>query len=68
MSQPENSRIDAENQSINVEEAKEYLQDAASLLIMLENDLSAQCMDGIYIRTVKITHEILKKALRLLSS
>ncbi|MBD5453795.1 MAG: hypothetical protein HDR30_05690 [Lachnospiraceae bacterium] len=53
--------------SINVESVKENLQDAISLLIMLENDLSTQESDKIYLRAVKIVHEILKKASQQLS-
>ena len=56
-----------ENNSINVESVKENLQDAISLLIMLENDLSTQESDEIHLRAVKIVHEILKKASQELS-
>lgn len=55
MSQSENK--------INVEEAKENLQDALSLLIMLENDLSTQQADEIHLRVVRMIHEILRKVL-----
>lgn len=51
----------SENIKINVEGAREDLQDAISLLIMLENDLSTQQSDEIHLRAVKVTHEILKK-------
>ena len=60
MCQPENNKV-------NVEKAKENLQDAISLLIMLENDLSTQESDEIHLRAVKIVHEILKKASQELS-
>lgn len=53
----------SENNKINVEKARENLQDAESLLIMLENDLSSQHSDEIHLRAVKVTHEILKTAL-----
>lgn len=53
---------------INVEQAKEYLQDAISLIIILENDLSTLDPDEIHLRTVKIIHEILKKILHGLST
>ena len=43
-----------ENNSINVESVKENLQDAISLLIMLENDLSIQESDEIHLRAVKM--------------
>ena len=48
MSQSENK--------INVEEARENLQDALSLLIILENDLSTQQADEIYLRAVRVIH------------
>ncbi len=55
MSQSENK--------INVEEARENLQDALSLLIMLENDLATQQADELYLRIVRMIHEILRKVL-----
>ncbi len=55
MSQSENK--------INVEEARENMQDALSLLIILENDLSTQQADEIYLRAVRMIHEILRKVL-----
>ncbi len=55
MSQSENK--------INVEEARENLQDALSLLIILENDLATQQSDEIYLRVVRMIHEILRKVL-----
>ena len=60
MCQPENNKV-------NVEKVRENLQDAISLLIMLENDLSTQESDEIHLRAVKIVHEILKKASQELS-
>lgn len=55
MSQSENK--------INMEEARENLQDALSLLIMLENDLATQQADELYLRVVRMIHEILRKVL-----
>ena len=55
MSQSENK--------INVEEARENMQDALSLLIILENDLTTQQSDEIYLRVVRVIHEILRKVL-----
>ena len=55
MSQSENK--------ISVEEARENMQDALSLLIILENDLSTQQADEIYLRAVRMIHEILRKVL-----
>ena len=52
MSQSENK--------INVEEARENLQDALSLLIILENDLSTQQADEIYLRAVRVIHNLLR--------
>ena len=52
MSQSENK--------INVEEARENLQDALSLLIILENDLTTQQSDEIYLRTVRVIHNLLR--------
>ena len=57
----------SENIKINVEKAKENLQDAISLLIMLENDLSTLESDEIHLRAVKVTHEILKEVQKELS-
>ena len=45
---------------INVEEARENLQDALSLLIILENDLSTQQADEIYLRAVRVIHNLLR--------
>ena len=53
MSQSENK--------INVEEARENLQNALSLLIILENDLTTQQSDELYLRIVRMIHEILRK-------
>ncbi len=52
MSQSENK--------INVEEARENLQDALSLLIILENDLATQQSDEIYLRAVRVIHNLLR--------
>ena len=41
----------------------EKLQDALSLLIILENDFQLQHTDEVYQRTIHIIHEILKSAL-----
>ena len=57
----------SENIKINVEKARENLQDAISLLIMLENDLSTLESDEIHLRAVKVTHEILKEVQKELS-
>lgn len=52
-----------ENKVDIADNLREKLQDAVSLLIMLENDLSSQHSDEIHLRTVKVTHEILKTVL-----
>lgn len=41
----------------------EKLQDALSLLIILENDFQSQRTDEVHQRTIHIIHEILKSAL-----
>ena len=51
----------SENIKINMEGVRENLHDAVSLLIMLENDLSAQQSDEIHLRAVKVIHGILRK-------
>lgn len=53
MSQSENK--------INVEEARENLQDALSLLIILENDLATQQADELYLRIVRVIHNLLRE-------
>lgn len=40
----------------------EKLQDALSLIIILENDLQSQKVDEVYQRTIHIIHEIIKSA------
>lgn len=59
MSQSENK--------INVEGARENLQDALSLLIMLENDLSIQQSDEIHLRVVRVIHNILREVQTVLT-
>ena len=56
MSQPENNNI-------NLENVVDNLQDALSLLIILENDLATQQSDELYLRVVRMIHEILRKVL-----
>lgn len=53
----------SENNNINLENVVDNLQDALSLLIILENDLSTQQADEIYLRAVRMIHEILRKVL-----
>lgn len=53
----------SENSNINLENVVDNLQDALSLLIMLENDLATQQSDEIYLRAVRMIHEILRKVL-----
>lgn len=53
----------SENSNINLKNTVDNLQDALSLLIMLENDLSTQQSDEIYLRVVRMIHEILRKVL-----
>lgn len=53
----------SENSNINLKNTVDNLQDALSLLIMLENDLSTQQADEIHLRVVRMIHEILRKVL-----
>lgn len=53
----------SENSNINLENVVDNLQDALSLLIILENDLTTQQSDEIYLRVVRMIHEILRKVL-----
>ena len=46
------------------ENFREGIENAVSLLIMLENDLSSQHSDEIHLRAVKVIHEILKAVLK----
>lgn len=48
---------------MNPENIKEGIQNAISLLIVLENDLDTQQSDEIHLRVVKIAHNILKTTL-----
>lgn len=52
------------NEMDQKENIKEGIENAVSLLIMLENDLSSQHSDEIHLRAVKIIHEILKAVLK----
>ena len=42
----------------------EKLQDALSLLIILENDFQSQHTDEVYQRTIHVIHEQLKSAIQ----
>ncbi len=53
----------SENSNVNLENVVDNLQDALSLLIILENDLSTQQADEIYLRVVRMIHVILRKVL-----
>ncbi len=53
----------SENSNVNLENVVDNLQDALSLLIILENDLTTQQSDEIYLRVVRVIHEILRKVL-----
>lgn len=53
----------SENSNVNLENTVDNLQDALSLLIILENDLATQQSDEIYLRVVRMIHEILRKVL-----
>lgn len=53
----------SESSNVNLENVADNLQDALSLLIILENDLATQQPDEIYLRAVRIIHEILRKVM-----
>ena len=53
----------SENSNVNLENVADNLQDALSLLIILENDLATQQSDELYLRIVRMIHEILRKVL-----
>ena len=53
----------SENSNVNLENVVDNLQDALSLLIILENDLTTQQSYEIYLRVVRMIHEILRKVL-----
>ena len=46
-----------EKESIN--EIQEKIQEALSIIIVLETDLSLECSDGVYCNVVKVIHRIL---------
>lgn len=49
-------------------EAEDALQDALSLIILLENDMEAQNADSVYLRVVKLEHDALKRMKKSLSA
>ena len=51
----------SENSNINLENVVDNLQDALSLLIILENDLATQQSDEIYLRAVRVIHNLLRE-------
>lgn len=53
----------SENNNVNLENVADNLQDVLSLLIILENDLATQQSDELYLRIVRMIHEILRKVL-----
>lgn len=38
---------------------QERIQEAISIMIVFETDLSAECVDGVYYRVIKVIHRIL---------
>ena len=42
-----------------LQEVQEKVQEALSVIIVLETDLSVECSDGIYSNVVRIIHRIL---------
>ena len=51
----------SENSNINLENVVDNLQDALSLLIILENDLTTQQSDELYLRIVRVIHNLLRE-------
>uniref|UniRef100_UPI004056535C hypothetical protein n=1 Tax=Acetatifactor sp. TaxID=1872090 RepID=UPI004056535C len=45
-----------------IRSANEELQDAISLIIILENDLFTQKSEDVHIRTIKIIHNVIQSA------
>lgn len=57
-----------ELQKQDLEQISEMLSDALSLLILLENDIEMQKLDGIYMRILKMMHGNLKGIQKELSA
>lgn len=55
-------------QDIKLEQTREMLSDALSLLILLENDMEMQKSDGIHARILKMIHKNLKGIQKELSA
>lgn len=45
-----------------IEEINDRLQDAISLILLLENDFSMQTSDEVYTRTIKMVYRLIKSA------
>lgn len=57
-----------QGQDIKLEQTREMLSDALSLLILLENDMEMQKSDGIHARILKMIHKNLKGIQKELSA
>lgn len=42
-----------------LQDIQEKLQEAISVMIVFETDLSAECSDGVYYRVIKVIHRML---------
>ena len=45
----------------NLQDIQEKLQEAISIIIVFETDLSAECSDGVYYRVIKVIHRMLSE-------
>lgn len=60
-------QMETNNNNQGMEEVIDNLQDAVSLIILLENDMSEQCADDIYLRTIRLIHKCIRTARNRLS-
>lgn len=51
-----------------IEEINDKLQDAISLILLMENDFSMQTSDEVYTRSIKMVHRLIKSAQEDLSN
>lgn len=45
----------------NLQDIQEKLQEAISIIIVFETDLSVECSDGVYYRVIKVIHRMLSE-------
>lgn len=44
-----------------LQDVQEKLEEAISVIIVFETDLSAECSDGVYYRVIKVIHRMLSE-------